>query len=331
MGQLVRGVWREHRPASEEGNGRFVRGASRFRNWVTPDGSAGPTGRGGFVAEPGRYHLYVSPACPWSHRTIIYRALKRLEAIIQMTIVDWHMGADGWTFSSRDGATPDPLYGAERLSEIYLRAEPDYTGKVTVPVLFDRHEGTIVSNESADIVRMFETAFDAFTDIDINARPPGLEAEIDALNAGIYETVNNGVYRAGFARSQEAYEEAFDALAESLDWLEARLARRRYLVADHPTEADWRLFPTLVRFDAVYYIHFKCSMRRLIDYPNLFAYTRDLYQVPGVAETVSLTHIKGHYYTSHPTINPLGIVPLGPTIDFTASHGRDAMTRAHAA
>jgi glutathionyl-hydroquinone reductase len=330
MGVLVRGVWREQRPAGDEGD-RFVRGESWFRNWVTADGSPGPTGRSGFKAEPGRYHLYVSPACPWSHRTILYRALKRLAALVPMTIVDWHMGREGWVFSSRDGATPDPVNGAKRLSEIYLRADPRYTGKVTVPVLFDRQERTIVSNESADIIRMFETAFDAFSEVDIDARPLVLRAEIDALNARIYETVNNGVYRAGFARSQEAYEEAFLALAESLDWLEARLARRRYLIADHPTEADWRLFPTLVRFDAVYYIHFKCSMRRLIDYPNLFAYTRDLYQQPRVAETLNLHHIKGHYYTSHPMLNPLGIVPLGPTIDFTAPHGREVMPRANAA
>jgi len=331
MGELVRGIWRDQRPAGEEARGRFIRGEAPFRSWVTPDGAAGPTGRGGFRAEPGRYHLYVSPACPWSHRAIIYRALKRLDKVVPMTVVDWHMGSEGWTFSTRDGATPDPVYGAKRLSEIYIRAEPDYTGKVTVPVLFDRREGTVVSNESADIIRMLETAFDAFTNIDINARPPGLRAEIDALNTRIYQTVNNGVYRAGFARSQDAYEEAYRAVAESLEWLEARLARRRYLVANHPTEADWRLFPTLVRFDPVYYIHFKCSLRRLVEYQNLFAYTRDLYQVPSVAETVNLVHIKGHYYTSHPSINPLGIVPLGPAIDFSAPHGREVMTRAHAA
>jgi putative glutathione S-transferase len=331
MGQLVRGVWQQDQVPARADGGRFVRGSSQFRNWVTRDGAAGPTGRGGFRAEAGRYHLYVSPACPWSHRAIIYRALKRLEAVVPMTAVDWHMGGDGWTFSNRDGATPDPVYGAERLAEIYLRAEPNYTGKVTVPILFDRQKETIVSNESADIIRMFETAFDAFTDVDIDARPHGLQAEIDALNARIYESVNNGVYRAGFARSQEAYEEAYRALAQSLDWLEERLATRRYLVADHPTEPDWRLFPTLVRFDAVYYIHFKCSMRRLIEYPNLFAYTRDLYQVPGVAETVNMRHIRQHYYTSHPSINPSGIVPLGPTIDFSAPRGRESMARAYAA
>jgi putative glutathione S-transferase len=324
MGLMIKGVWRERKPEGEEGN-QFVRGEAHFRNWVTADGVPGPHGRGGFKAEPGRYHLYVSPACPWSHRAILYRTLKKLEAVIPMTVLDWHMGPEGWVFSSRDGAAPDPVNHAKRLSEIYGKADPHYSGSVTVPVLWDKAKGTIVSNESADIIRMFETAFDAFTDIDIAARPSGLAAEIDALNAGIYETLNNGVYRAGFAKSQEAYEQAYRAAADMLDELEARLSRRRFLVADHPTEADWRLFPTLVRFDAVYYVHFKCNPRRLTEYQGLFGYARDLYQWPRVAATVDMHHIKQHYYTSHPMLNPRGIVPLGPAIDFTVPHERGRM------
>ena len=325
MGLLVDGVWQDRWYDTDKTGGRFKRTLSHYRNWVTPDGAPGPTGAGGFPAARDRYHLYISPACPWSHRTIIYRELKKLAGVIGMTAVDYHMGPEGWVFSDRAGAMPDPILGATRLSEIYLKADPHYTGRVTVPVLWDKHSATIVSNESADIIRMFETAFDAFTDARIDARPPALAAEIDALNHRIYETVNDGVYRAGFATTQAAYEEACTALFATLDDLDARLATRRYLFGSRPTEADWRLFPTLIRFDAVYYGHFKCNLRRIADYPNLSGYTRDLYQYPGIAGTVNMLHIKGHYYGSHKTINPHGIVPLGPLLDFDAPHGRERL------
>jgi putative glutathione S-transferase len=325
MGLLVDGVWQDRWYDTDKTGGRFKRTLAKYRNWVTPDGAPGPTGEGGFGAEPGRYHLYVSPACPWSHRAMIYRVLKKLEPIIGMSIVDFHMGEHGWEFSEREGATLDTVNGANYLYEVYLKANPHYTGRVTVPTLWDKKKNTIVSNESSDIIRMFDAAFDKFTNARIDSRPPELVGEIDALNAQIYETVNDGVYRTGFATSQAAYEEAFAALFATLDELDKRLATRRYLVGPKPTEADWRLFPTLVRFDAVYYSHFKCNLRRIIDYANLSGYTRDLYQYPGVAETVNMRHIKGHYYTSHKTINPTGIVPVGPLLDFTAPHGRERL------
>ncbi len=332
MGLLIDGVWHDRWYDTKSTGGRFLRRDAQFRNWVTPDGAPGPSGEGGFEAEPGRYHLYVSYACPWAHRTLIFRKLKRLEDAIPVSVVHWHMGAEGWEFRDGPGCTPDTANGARTLREIYLKATPDYSGRVTVPVLWDKQRATIVSNESSEIIRMFNTAFDALEDSGGDAAldfyPQDLRAEIDAINARIYATVNNGVYRAGFATSQGAYEEAFDALFETLDDLENRLARQRYLLGERLTEADWRLFTTLLRFDAVYVGHFKCNQRRLIDYPNLWGHTRELYQLPGIAETVNLEHIKRHYYGSHKSINPSGIVPKGPEIDFTKPHGRTRLTAA---
>lgn len=321
MGRLVDGVWRT-RDIRTTRDGRFVRRESQFRNWVTPDGKAGPSGEGGFKAEPGRYHLYVSLACPWAHRTLVFRKLKQLEEAIGVSVVAPLMLEEGWEF---DEDHPDHLHGAARLYEIYLMAKPDYSGKVSVPVLWDKKRKTIVNNESAEIIRMLNSAFDAFTDSDIDFYPEPLREEIDAINRPVYETVNNGVYRAGFARSQEAYEEAVRALFDTLEDLDARLDEQRFLVGKRLTEADWRLFTTLVRFDAVYYGHFKCNLKRVVDYPNLSGYLRDLYQVPGVKETVSFDHIKRHYYGSHASINPTRIVPLGPIQILDSPHRRDRL------
>lgn len=322
MGLLIDGVWHDRWYDTEASGGRFVRPQTTFRSWVTRDGSAGPSGTGGFAAAPGRYHLYVSRACPWAHRTLILRALKGLEDLVSLSVVHWRMGERGWTFEQAPGVIPDPLHGARYLYEIYLAADRSYTGRVTTPVLWDRRGGTIVSNESAEIVRMFNSAFD-----DVGARPgdyypADLRDEIDALNDRIYETVNNGVYRAGFATTQQAYEEAVGPLFETLDWLDARLAGRRYLCGDRLTEADIRLLVTLLRFDLVYYAHFKCNVRRIADYRHLPAYARDLYQLPGVAATFDAGHVKRHYYESHRTLNPSGIVPLGPAVDFDGAHQR---------
>ncbi len=323
MGVLIDGKWRDDTHGPRTRDGRFVRRDSSFRNWVTPDGAPGPTGVGGFAAEPGRYHLYVSYACPWAHRTLIYRRLKGLEDKIGLSVVHWHMGEQGWTFAPGDGVIPDTVNGFECLHQLYTAADPRYTGRVTVPVLWDKERRTIVNNESADIIRMFDSAFDRVGATGPRFLRDRLRREIDTLNAEIYEAVNNGVYKAGFATRQDAYEEAVTALFATLDGLEARLSRRRYLFDAGITETDWRLFPTLVRFDAVYHGHFKCNLRRLADYPNLWGYTRDLYQVPGVAETVRLDHIKRHYYGSQTWVNPNGIVPLGPSLDFDAPHGRE--------
>jgi putative glutathione S-transferase len=320
MGLLVDGHWQDKWYETQKG--RFERQDSRFRNWVTPDGQSGPTGEGGFKAEPGRYHLYVSLACPWAHRTLIMRSLKGLQPLIGLSVVNWLMGEQGWTFESGPGVIPDPVLGAQYLHQLYVAAVPDYTGRVTVPVLWDRTRGTIVSNESADILRMLNSAFDNVGALPGDYAPAALLTEIDALNARIYPTVNNGVYRAGFATTQEAYEEGVTALFETLDWLEQRLSTQRYLLGDSPTEADIRLFTTLVRFDPVYVGHFKCNLRRIVDYPNLWNYTRDIFQWPGVAETVDLDHIKRHYYLSHPTINPNRIVPMGPLLDLSAPTDR---------
>ncbi len=326
MGLLIDGVWHDRWYDTTSTGGRFLRRDARFRNWVTPDGAPGPSGEGGFEAEPGRYHLYVSYACPWAHRSLIFRKLKGLEEAISVSVVHWHMGAEGWEFRDGPGCTPDTANGARYLREIYLKAKPDYSGRVTVPVLWDKKRATIVSNESSEIIRMFNAAFDGLVDSGADASldfyPQDLRAEIDTINARVYETVNNGVYRAGFATSQDAYQEAFDALFETLDDLEDRLAHQRYLLGERLTEADWRLFTTLVRFDPVYVGHFKCNKRRLIDTPNLWGFTRELYQMPGVAETVKMDHIKRHYHGSHESINPSGIVPRGPEIDFTEPHGR---------
>ncbi|KAA2237124.1 glutathione S-transferase family protein [Salinarimonas soli] len=322
MGLLVDGVWQDRWYDTSGSGGRFKRQDSAFRSWITPDGAPGPTGEGGFKAEPGRYHLYVSLACPWAHRTLILRRLKGLDGMIGLSVVHWRMLENGWTFEDGPGVIPDPVARARVLHEVYTAAKPDYTGRVTVPALWDLERGTIVSNESSEIIRMFNSAFDGVGALPGDYYPAALRPEIDALNALIYDTVNNGVYKAGFATAQAAYEEAVRPLFETLDGLDERLGRARYLCGDRVTEADWRLFTTLVRFDPVYVGHFKCNLRRIADYPNLSGYLRDLYQTPGIAETVNMPHIKGHYYESHATINPTGIVPLGPVMDLEAPHGR---------
>ncbi len=327
MGLLQNGVWRDQWYETKASKGRFIRSESLFRNWVTEDGSAGPTGVGGFKAEPGRYHLYVSHACPWAHRTMIFRALKGLEDKISVSIVNWFMGEDGWTFDEADGVIADPINDAAFMYQIYTAANPEYSGRVTVPVLWDKETHTIVSNESAEIIRMFNSAFDQVGASGGDFYPAALRAAIDPVNDRIYETVNNGVYKTGFATSQEAYEEAVIPLFETLDWLEDRLAHQRYLLGPDITEADWRLFTTLIRFDPVYVGHFKCNLKRITDYPNLSNYVRDLFQQPGVAATVNIHHIKSHYYGSHESINPSRIVSLGPTIDHTQTHDRDRLFR----
>jgi len=324
MGLLVDGVWRDDSfDKARMQDGRFNRPTTKFRNWITPDGSPGPSGEGGFPAEAGRYHLYVSLACPWAHRTIIFRHLKRLENIVSMSVTSWYMGEEGWTFDRKTGSSGDAVNHTQKMSEIYVLANSRYTGRVTVPVLWDRKRQTIVSNESSEIIRMLNSAFNPQPNQYPDLYPPDLRSEIEAVNNLIYPNVNNGVYRAGFAILQEAYEEAFRGLFTALDELERRLARQRYLTGPRMTEADWRLFTTLIRFDAVYYSHFKCNLRRIGDYENLSNYTRDLYQVPGIDETVSIDHIKRHYYHSQRKVNPTGIWPLGPELDFTAAHDRD--------
>ncbi len=329
MGLLIDGRWHD-RGYENTPLGQFVRSESQFRNWITTDGAPGPSGRGGFRAEPGRYHLYVSLACPWAHRTLIFRALKGLQDMISVSVTHWLMGAEGWTFEPAEGVVPDAVNGARRLYEVYTAAVPDYSGRVTVPALWDRQTHTIVSNESSEIIRMFNCAFDAVGARRGDFYPTTLRREIDALNATIYDRVNNGVYKAGFATTQAAYEAAVQPLFETLDALEARLGERRYLCGEQVTEADWRLVTTLLRFDPVYVGHFKCNLRRLVDYPNLWAYARELYQWPGVRDTVNFTHIKRHYYLSHAGIDPTGIVPVGPLLDFEAPHGRDHRYGAHA-
>jgi len=324
MGLLVNGQWQDRWHDTKSRGGRFVRQESQFRNWITADGAPGPSGRGGFKAEAGRYHLYVSLACPWAHRTLILRELKGLADLVSTDVVHPDMGAEGWTFDTDwPGATGDRVNGAERLYDIYRKADSDYTGRVTVPVLWDKARRTIVSNESSEIIRMFNSAFAGLVAREFDAYPPTKRAEIDVINERVYRDVNNGVYKCGFATTQEAYEEAFYSLFETLDWLENILSENRYLVGSHITEADWRLFTTLVRFDPVYVGHFKCNLKRIADYPNLSNYLRDLYQVPGIAETVNLNHIKRHYYGSHRTINPTGIVPVGPEIDYSTAHDRE--------
>lgn len=322
MGMLVDGKWHDVWYDTESTGGHFERKASSFRNWVTADGSAGPSGEAGFKAESGRYHLYVSLACPWAHRTLIMRALKGLENMISVSVVNWLMREEGWTFADGPGVVPDRVNGAQRLYEVYVKADPNYTGRVTVPVLWDREKRTIVNNESAEIIRMLNSAFDHLGAKEGDYYPEDLRSEIDGLNAKIYDTVNNGVYKAGFATTQEAYEAGLRPIFETLDLLEGRLQDKRYLTGSRLTEADIRLFTTLVRFDAVYFGHFKCNIRRLADYPNLGAYLRDLYQIPGIADTVNLQHIKRHYYESHRTINPTGIVPVGPILNLERPHGR---------
>jgi glutathionyl-hydroquinone reductase len=325
MGRLVDGVWQDVWYDTMETNGRFKRSVSQFRNWVTADGSPGPSGEGGFKAEAGRYHLYVSLACPWAHRTLIFRKLKKLEEMISLSIVDPLMLSNGWELKGENGGTGDHLFGSRTLWQVYVRADPNYSGRVTVPVLWDKQKDTIVSNESSEIIRMFNSAFDHLTGSTADFYPEELRTEIDALNARVYDAINNGVYKAGFATTQEAYEEAVTALFAMLDELENRLGSQRYLFGDRMTEADWRLFTTLARFDPVYVGHFKCNIRRIADYPNLYGYLRDLYQVPGVADTVDINHIKEHYYRSHRMVNPTGIVPVGPELKLDSPHGRDSL------
>jgi putative glutathione S-transferase len=322
MGLLVDGVWQEERHEVRTQGGRFIRPTTRFRNWVTEDGSPGPSGEGGFAAARGRYHLYISLACPWAHRTLIFRMLKGLEDVVSLSVVEPLYGPHGWQFGTSAGTIPDTVNGKSELAEVYLLADPRYTGRVSVPVLWDKERETIVSNESSEIIRMFNGAFGRFTNVATDYYPAPLRAEIDRINDLVYPNINNGVYRAGFAITQDAYEEAFRALFAALDELEARLSSQRYLAGPAITEADWRLFCTLVRFDAVYYSHFKCNWRRIGDYPNLSNYLRDLYQQPGIAATVNMDHIKRHYYGSQRQVNPTGIVPLGPQLDFTAPHDR---------
>jgi len=321
MGLLVDGQWRDQWYDTDKNGGKFKRQESRFRNWVTVDGAAGPSGVGGFAAEPDRYHLYVSYACPWAHRTLVFRSLKQLEGLIGVSVVEPLMLEHGWELSS-DTAAASPTPGVDYLYQVYLQADPNYTGRVSVPVLWDRQRRTIVSNESSEIIRMLNGAFNAFTAVKTDYYPAALRDEIDAVNQRVYATVNNGVYKAGFATTQQAYETAFNELFATLDWLDSRLFHQRYLAGARLTEADWRLFTTLIRFDAVYFGHFKCNRRRIEDYQQLANYLRELYQVPGIAETVHFDQIKSHYYGSHKTINPNGIIPKGPELDHARGHDR---------
>ena len=324
MGQLIDGKWHDTWYDTASTGGQFVRTTTTFRNWITADGSPGPSGTGGFAAQAGRYHLYVSLACPWAHRTLIFRALKGLQGLIDISVVHPDMLDDGWSFDTGfAGATGDRLFGHAFMRDVYLAADPHISGRVTVPVLWDKATGQIVSNESAEIIRMFNSAFDGLTANTLDFWPSAQRTQIEAINQHIYDTLNNGVYKAGFATTQPAYDSAVSALFETMDWLESHLSDNRFLLGDTITEADWRLFPTLVRFDPVYHGHFKCSLRRLVDYPTLWAYTRHLYQMPGIKETVNFDHIRRHYHYSHTTINPHRIVPMAPALDFDAPHGRD--------
>ncbi|MGC1495817.1 MAG: glutathione S-transferase family protein [Sulfitobacter sp.] len=323
MGLLVDGEWQDKWYDTKSSDGKFERAAAKFRNWITADGSAGPSGTDRFKAESGRYHLYVSLACPWAHRTLIFRQIKGLTPHINVSVVHPDMLGDGWTFETDEkGATGDHLFGLPFARDIYLKADPKFSGRVTVPILWDKKQGTIVSNESAEIIRMFNSAFDGITGNTDDYWPSEMRADIEPVNDRIYETLNNGVYRCGFATSQKAYDSAVHPLFDTLEWLEGILSTNRYLMGDRLTEADWRLFTTLVRFDPVYHQHFKCNHARIIDYPNLWAYTRELFQMPGVAETVNFDHIVRHYHYSHETINPHRIIPVNPLLNFNAPHGR---------
>lgn len=322
MGMLVDGQWHDKWYDTRKNDGKYQREDARFRNWITADGSAGPTGDAGFSPESGRYHLYVSLACPWAHRTLIFRKLKKLENHISVSVVSPLMLGQGWSYDESTGATPDTINHAHHHHQIYTADTPDYTGRVTVPVLWDKKTGRIVSNESSEIIRMFNSAFNELTGDREDFFPEELQPDIEAINAKVYDSINNGVYKTGFATTQNVYEEAVTALFTSMDELEELLSRQRYLAGSRVTEADWRLFTTLVRFDAVYHGHFKCNIRSLKDYPNLWAYTRELYQWPGIAETVNMKHIKEHYYYSHDMINPTRIVPVGPDLHFMEPHGR---------
>ncbi len=318
-GMMVKGEWKTERQQQDE-SGRFIRAQTTFRNWITADGSSG------FKAEAGRYHLYIAWACPWAHRTAILRSLKGLENAISISVVDPYMGEMGWMFTEGPGRIPDTVNGTKYLHDIYALADPNYTGRASTPVLWDKREGTIVNNESREIIRMLDTEFGEFAQNDVDLYPEGLREEIDSTIDAIYEPINNGVYRAGFATRQAAYDEAVTELFEALDYWEEVLSRQRYLCGDRLTEADVCMFTTLLRFDPVYHYHFKCNLWRIRDYPNLWGYTRDIYQHPGVAETCHLDHIKEHYYTSHEGINPTRIVPKGPIIDFDEPHDRERLS-----
>lgn len=323
MGQLVDGIWHDDWYDTGKSGGAFERSTASFRNWITADGSAGPSGAGGFKAESSRYHLYVSYACPWAHRTMIFRQIKELADHISFDVVHPDMLSDGWTFATDDaGATGDRQFGLPFVRDIYLRADPNISGRVTVPILWDKQQNTIVSNESSEIIRMFNSAFNGLTGNDLDFYPPALQADIEPINGRIYDTFNNGVYRCGFSTTQAAYNAAVVPLFETLDWLEDHLASNRYLMGHQLTEADWRLFPTLARFDSVYHLHFKCNQKRIIDYPNLWAYTRELYQYDGISDTVNMQHTIRHYHYSHDTINPNRIIPINPILDWHLPHGR---------
>ena len=329
MGQLINGEWQVASLTTSNSNGKFVRTTAGFRNWITADGSSGPSGSGGFEAESGRYHLYVSHACPWAHRTLIFRALKGLSDHISVSVVHPDMLEDGWHFGTGfEGATGDSLYGLPFARDIYTKADPEVSGRVTVPILWDKTRETIVSNESSEIIRMFNSAFNELTGNTLDFYPAELRSEIDAINERIYHDINNGVYKSGFASSQTAYDNAVTTLFGSLDWVEDRLSTSRYLTGDRITEADWRLLTTLLRFDLVYHLHFKCNRKRIIDYQNLWAYTRELFQTPGVAEATNFEHIVRHYHYSHESINPHRIIPINPIIDFWEPHGRDSLKAA---
>jgi len=325
MGLLVDGKWVDQWYDTKASGGKFVRSDAQLRNWITADGSPGPSGKSGFKAESGRYHLYVSNACPWAHRTMIFRKLKGLEDHITVDKVHPDMLDKGWTFEADADAQGDSLFGSELMHQIYTRAVPDYSGRVTVPVLWDKETNTIVSNESSEIIRMFNSAFDGITGNSGDYWPEDMRNAIEAINEPIYHNINNGVYKSGFATSQAAYDEAVTALFDELDRVEDRLSGHRYLMGDRITEADWRLFTTLLRFDCVYHLHFKCNRKRIIDYPNLWAYARELYQWPGVAESVNFDHITRHYHYSHDSINPHRIIPINPILDWNSDHGRDRM------
>ncbi|MGR3463420.1 glutathione S-transferase family protein [Limimaricola sp.] len=332
MGRLQNGEWQDVWYDTKSTGGKFERTTTSFRNWITADGRPGPSGEGGFPAQSGRYHLYVSYACPWAHRALIFRALKGLEDHIGVSVVHPEMLSEGWEFRTDfDGATGDRLFGLPFLRDIYTKADPEISGRVTVPVLWDTKRGTIVSNESAEIIRMLNSAFDDITGNHDDYWPKALRSGIEEINERVYHSVNNGVYKAGFATTQEAYDEAVGELFDSLDWLEARLGEKRYLMGDEITEADWRLFTTLIRFDTVYHGHFKCNRAKLVEYPNLWGYARELYQWPGVAPTVHFDHIAHHYHYSHETINPHRIVPVGPDLDLMAPHGREEIGQRGAA
>ena len=323
MGLLVDGVWHDTWYDTKSTGGKFERSQAKFRNWITADGSAGPSGSGGFKAEKGRYHMYVSDACPWAHRALIFRQIKDLSDHITISTVHPDMLSDGWSFEKDEyGATGDTLFDLPFARDIYTRADPAFSGRVTVPILWDKQQNTIVSNESSEIIRMFNIAFNDVTGNTGDLWPLHMHDDIEVVNARIYDTLNNGVYRCGFATTQAAYNEAVHPLFDTLDWIEERLGTKRYLLGDRLTEADWRLFTTLIRFDAVYHLHFKCNKKRIVDYPNLWAYTRELYQVEGVAETVNLNHIVRHYHYSHESINPNRIIPINPTLELMAPHGR---------